>query len=81
MTDHGVAGDQWQETPGMGRAVALGAAIGIVLSFIATTAGMVAAGAEVGSAVGLGLFVGFWGGVGFGTMVAGVTWVSNHEEH
>ena len=38
-------------------------------------------GSGAGAAVGLGLFIAFWGGLGFGTMVGGVTWVSQHEEH
>ncbi|MCB0988496.1 MAG: hypothetical protein H6519_01445 [Microthrixaceae bacterium] len=81
MTDEITTGDEWKETPGMGRAVAMGGLVGAVLAFIATTVGMIGAGAETGAAVGLGLFIAFWGGLGFGTMVGGVTWVSQHEEH
>jgi hypothetical protein len=42
---------------------------------------MVAADVEWGSAIGLGLFVALWGGLGFGAMVGGVVWVTRHEEH
>lgn len=66
---------------GLGRSMALGGLLGVVVAFLGTTVGMLAADVELGSAVGLGIFMGFWGGLGFGTMVGGVTWVSRHEEH
>lgn len=53
-----------------------GAAIGVVVSLAAVTAALLASGTEVGSALGLGLFVAFWGGLGFGCMVGGVVWAS-----
>jgi hypothetical protein len=82
MQDNEVAGDEpWKEPVGMGRAMATGGAVGVVLAFVATTLSMLAADVELGSALGLGLFIGFWGGLGFGVMVGGVTWVSAHEEH
>ncbi len=72
---------EWAEPVGMGRAVAMGGLVGVVLAFVVSTLGMLAAGVELGSALGLGLFIGFWGGLGFGVMVGGVVWVSAHEEH
>jgi hypothetical protein len=74
-----MSGD-WAEPVGLLRSVVLGALVGVVLSFVGTTVGMLAADVEPGAAIGLGLFVAFWGGLGFGTMVGGVVWVSNHEE-
>lgn len=58
----------------------VGALIGVVIAFIGTTVGMLAADVELGSALGLGVFIAFWGGLGFGCMVGGVVWVSNNEE-
>ena len=72
---------EWEEPVGLLRSVVLGAIIGVVIAFIGTTIGMLAADVETGSAIGLGLFVAFWGGLGFGSMVGGVVWVSKHEEH
>lgn len=72
---------EWAEPVGLLRSVVLGALTGIVLSFTGTLGGMLAAGAELESALGIAVFVAFWGGLGFGTMVGGVTWVSANEEH
>ena len=69
----------WQEQPGMGRAILVGSAIGVVISFVGVTAGMLAYGIEWGSAVGLGAFVAFWGGLGFGSMMGGVVWASRPD--
>lgn len=71
---------EWTEPVGLLRSVVVGALVGVVLSFVGTTVGMLLADVEFGSAVGLGLFIAFWGGLGFGTMVGGVVWVSNEEE-
>ena len=73
-------GGEWREPVGLLRSVVTGAVVGVVLAFIGTTLGMLAAGVEMGSALGLGLFVAFWGGLGFGCMVGGVVWVSANEE-
>lgn len=54
-------------------------AIGVLASFVGVTAGMVAIGEGWGAAVGLGAFVGFWGGLGFGAMVGGVIWATRAE--
>lgn len=70
----------WTEPVGLLRSVVVGALIGVVLSFVGTTIGILLAGQDLGPAIGLGVFVAFWGGLGFGTMVGGVVWVSNHEE-
>lgn len=71
----------WDEPVGLLRSVTVGALVGVVLSFIGTTIGMLVADVEWGAALGLGAFVAFWGGLGFGSMVGGVVWVSNNEWH
>lgn len=73
-------GGDWREPVGLLRSVVTGALVGVVLAFIGTTVGMLLADVELGSALGLGLFVAIWGGLGFGSMVGGVVWVSNNEE-
>lgn len=62
------------ETPeaSIGHGVLVGSIVGVLSSFVVTSAGMFAAGVEAGGAVGLGLFVAFWGGLGFGSMMGGV---------
>lgn len=54
-------------------------ALGTVLSFLGVAAGLLAMGEGWGAAVGLGAFVGFWGGLGFGAMVGGVIWATRSE--
>ena len=71
---------EWTEPVGLLRSVVLGALVGVVASFVVTTVGMLLADVEMASAVGLGLFIAFWGGLGFGTMVGGVVWVSNNDK-
>lgn len=73
--------EAWAEEVGFLRAVVTGALVGVVVAFVVTTVAMAAVGAELAAAIGLGIFVAFWGGLGFGTMVGGVVWVSRHEEH
>lgn len=74
-----VTGGDWDEPVGLLRSIVVGALVGVVIAMVGVTLGMLAADVEWQSAVGLGLFVAFWGGLGFGTMVGGVVWVSNHE--
>lgn len=69
-----------EESPGLGRYLFKGAVIGAIASFILIGAGILALDVEWGSAMGIGVFVAFWGGVGFGVMLAGVTWLSFHDE-
>lgn len=70
---------RWAEPPGLGRTVAVGSIIGVVVSFVGVTIGVLALGVEGGSAIGIGLFVAFWGGLGFGTMVGGVIYAFSVE--
>lgn len=69
----------WSDPPGLGRSLIVGSMIGVGVSFVAVTVGMLAAGVEWSSSVGLGLFVAFWGGLGFGTMVGGVVYAFGIE--
>jgi hypothetical protein len=71
--------DEWPEEPGMGRAIVLGCVVGATLSFVGVTLGMLAIGIGLDSALGLGAFVAFWGGLGFGSMVGGVLWATKAE--
>ena len=72
--------DVWQEPPGMARAVVAGSLVGVVVALVGVTAAMASLGANFVAALGLGIFVAFWGGVGFGTMVGGVFWANALEE-
>ena len=53
--------------------------IAVILSFVGVTAGLLAMGEGWGAALGLGAFVGFWGGLGFGAMIGGVIWATRVE--
>lgn len=74
----------WADPPGLGRSMVIGSIIGVVLSFIGVTVGILTMGIEWQSALGLGLFVAFWGGLGFGSMVGGVIYafgIETSEHH
>lgn len=53
-----------------GRAAVIGGVIGIVVVTLAVWLLSVASGVEALPALGLGFFVGSWGGLGFGAMLA-----------
>lgn len=65
----------WASPPGLGRCIGIGCGIGVVLSFIGIALPSVLAGMEWRSAVGFGVFVAFWGGLGFGSMMGGVVYL------
>lgn len=67
------------EPPGIGRAVAVGAAIGMVLFFIGIGVTMLALGLTGPAALGIALFEAGFGGLGFGAMTGGVIYISRHE--
>ena len=69
----------WSDPPGIGRSMVIGCAIGVTLSMVVVVSGMLALGVETPSAIGLGLFVAFWGGLGFGTMFGGVAYATRIE--
>lgn len=63
----------------MGRTILVSCAIGVAASMIAVVATMRLLDVEWASAIGLGLFVAFWGGLGFGAMVGGVVHADRME--
>ena len=69
----------WLEPAGMGKSIVRGSIVGTLTAFVAITGLLRLAGVEWWSALGLGAFIGFWGGIGFGSMLAGVIWVSRPE--
>jgi hypothetical protein len=56
----------------------IGAVIGFFAVMIALTVGGALSGVEPGSAFGMGCFVGFWGGGGFGFMMGGTIPFARH---
>ncbi len=67
------------EPPGIGRAVAIGALVGMVLFFVGIGGAMLALGLTGPAALGIGLFEAGFGGLGFGAMTGGVIYISRHE--
>ncbi len=57
---------------GMGRALVVGSVIGFVLTMAVTSGITLLAGGGWGPAIVVGAFAGFWGGPGFGGMLAAV---------
>lgn len=55
-------------------------AIGVVLSLVLITGGMMAAGQVWQSSLALGVFIAFWGGLGFGSMIGGVVYLTRIEQ-
>jgi hypothetical protein len=70
----------WVEPPGMAKALTTGVAIGVAASFLGVGGAFLAAGQGWRTAIGMGLFVAVWGGLGFGGMLGGVIWASRMEE-
>lgn len=62
-----------------GSPLLTGVIVGVVVSFVVVTGGLLATGQGVGASLGLGAFVAFWGGLGFGGMVGGVVWATREE--
>jgi hypothetical protein len=69
----------WASPPGLGRCLAIGSGIGVVLAFALITVLSVLGGIESGAAIGFGLFVALWGGLGFGSMMGGVAYAMGLE--
>lgn len=70
----------WVSPPGLGRCLGIGSGIGIALAFVGIAVPSLLSGMEVGSALGFGAFVAFWGGLGFGSMMGGVAYVMGLEK-
>jgi hypothetical protein len=73
-------GASWVSPPGVGRCIGIGSGIGVALAFIGVALPSLLAGMEWRSAVGFGVFVAFWGGLGFGSMMGGVAYVMGLDE-
>jgi hypothetical protein len=71
----------WDEPGGLAKAVVVGSIVGALIASVAVTAALLAIGVQRGSAFGLGVFIAFWGGLGFGSMVAGVVWATKVDPH
>ena len=71
---------EWRDPPGIGRTVMISSSIGVVLSLVLITLGMMAAGQVWQSALALGAFIAFWGGLGFGSMIGGVVYLTRLDE-
>jgi hypothetical protein len=64
---------------GVGRAAMIGASIGFfVMGGVASSIGLFA-GLEPRSSVGIGAFVGVWGGPGFGAMFGAIRAITRNE--
>ena len=61
------------------RSAVVGAALGIVAFVVGVGALGLWVGLDLGAALALGAFTGFWGGLGFGGMIGGVVGVNRTE--
>ncbi len=77
---HPASPDAVETDVDIGRCAVRGAAAGFVGTSAAVAVGSLVAGMEPGSAVGFGVFVGSWGGAGFGAMLGGVFGFARHVE-
>lgn len=64
----------------MGKILIVSSAVGVGLSLAFITAGMMAAGQVWQSSLALGVFIAFWGGLGFGSMIGGVVYLTRIDE-
>jgi hypothetical protein len=76
----GTGADAAAERPAVGRAAARGALLGFVLVGIGVTWMAFTGGADFGGAVGVGVFVGMWGGCGFGGMMGATLCIVRAEQ-
>lgn len=68
------------EDPNIARTAAIGAVIGVTVVTIGVTLAGLLGGLGFGGAVGLGLFIGMWGGGGFGFMMGGTIPFARHMD-
>lgn len=71
---------EWRDPPGMGRILLVSSSVGVGLSLVLITVGMLATGQVWQSSLALGVFVAFWGGLGFGSMIGGVVYLTKVED-
>jgi hypothetical protein len=64
--------------PNIGRTAVIGAVIGFTVVSVVVTAIATLSGMHPGSALGLGTFIGTWGGAGFGFMMGGTIPFARH---
>ena len=76
----GTGAETAAEEPPVGRAAARGAFLGFVLVGMGVTWMAYAGSADFGGAVGVGVFVGIWGGCGFGGMMGATLCVTRAEQ-
>jgi hypothetical protein len=65
--------------PNIVRAAWVGALIGLVVVTAAVALAGILGGIERGSALGLGAFIGIWGGTGFGLMMGATITIARHD--
>lgn len=70
----------WADPPGLGRALTISVAINVAVSFFGVGGAFLAGGQGWGASIGMGAFVAFWGGLGFGGMIGGVVWATQVDE-
>jgi hypothetical protein len=76
--DAGAAPDE--RFPNVGRVAMVGYAVGFVIATVVITIVGTVAGLGLGASFGLGVFVGAWGGGGFGFMMGGTIPLALHLE-
>ena len=64
--------------PKVGRNALIGYVVGFIVSVVSITIAGTLAGFGFGNSLGLGVFVGMWGGGGFGAMMGGTVPVARH---
>lgn len=63
----------------MSSTIIASCAVGIVVSMVGIVGFMRLLDVEWASAIALGLFIAFWGGIGFGAMIGGVVHIDRQE--
>ena len=66
--------------PNVGRNAMIGYVVGFFVSVVSITIAGTLAGLGFGNSLGLGAFVGMWGGGGFGAMMGGTVPVARHSD-
>lgn len=69
-----------RQSPNVGRAAMIGATSGFAALSAGVTVAGILGGLEPGSAFGFGVWVGFWGGGGFGFMLGATLAIARHTD-